>query len=295
MANRLMISLVALMGVFSFATPVFAQTLVRDGVTVALPEDIDVPRNQDNKPSVLARNPAPRTPDGKIDFTGVWTTPSNPGEATILTQRFGPNRTEPMALTPWAAERLEYNRDASLPGIAGRAELNPRYLCVPAGPAHLLAGWGSTSTSEMIQTPKRLMIIYEFGPSIRQIWTDGRKHPDKDELELLWMGHSIGSWEGDTLVVDTVGMRNESWMDGGGHVHSTDLRIVERYQRVDYDTLQIDITYHDPKTFTKPWQRRMFLRLRPDWELVEDVRCYEGNDERNAQKKFFDDMSRQAE
>src|SRR5688572_22969593 len=105
MANRLMISLIAGIGVFAFTTPVFAQTLIRDGATVALPADIDVPRNQDNKPSVLARNPAPRTRDGKIDFTGVWTTPSNPGEARILTERFGPNPTTQRELTPWAAER----------------------------------------------------------------------------------------------------------------------------------------------------------------------------------------------
>jgi hypothetical protein len=102
---------------------------------------------------------------------------------------------------------------------------------------------------------------------------DGRNHPS--ELEITWIGHSVGKWDGDTLVVDTIGMREEPWLNNDGYVHSLDLRIVERIQRLDHDTLLTEMTLHDPKAFTTPWKQNIFRRLRPGWELIENSLCGE--------------------
>jgi hypothetical protein len=257
-----------------------------------------VPVTQDGKPVVMARNPAPHTADGRPDLSGVWAVPSS-DEAKILTERFGPNPIALPAMTPWAEERYLYNRDTRpghpLEGYPGdgqyssRPELNPFIKCLPPGTSYLLTGWGSISPSEIIQSPKRILMIYEYDHTIRQIWMDGRKHPDP--VDPTWVGHSIGTWEGDTLVVDTVGLKNKVWLDGAGHVFGPDLHIIERYRRPDNDTLQLDFTYDDPKAFTKPWTRRQYRRLRPTWELIEDARCYPGSPETAAQEENFDDLN----
>jgi hypothetical protein len=246
-----------------------------------------VPRRQDGKPAVLDRKPAPRTPEGKPDFSGVWAAPST-DEQKILADRFGANRREPMALTPWAQEQYDYNRDPK-EGFSGRPELNPVKNCVPLSTAQLITGGTSSATIEMIQSVKRLLILYQWDHNMRHIWTDGRGHAE--DPGLTWLGDSVGKWDGDTLVADTIGLRNEQWFDGGGHVHSPELRIEERYQRPDLDTIQIDITYDDPKAFTKPLKRRAFYRLRSDWELVEDVRCYVGSEDWLNEQEIFKDTS----
>ena len=283
MGGRFRVLILALIGVLAFWTLLLAQN--------------QVPVIQDGTPAVLARNPAPRTREGKPDLSGVWSAPST-DEAKILVERFGVDKPEPAPLTPWSAERYEYNRDSrpssTLEGypagtFGGRPELNPEYHCLPAGTAFLTTGWGSISPMEIIQSAKRVQIFYEYDHTIRQIWTDGRKHPDP--VDLTWVGHSIGSWDGDTLVVDTVGMRPEFWLDRLGHVASAGLRITERYRRVDNDTIELVFTYDDSKAFTKPWTRRRFLRLRPNWEIIEgDVRCYPGSQDRNAQEQHFDQL-----
>jgi len=271
-----------------------------------------VPVIQDGTPVVLAQTPTPRTPSGRPDLTGMWTVPSD-DEEKILISRFGSEKAEPPSLTPWAAERLEYNTDRrpvpgytgpDVPGtndpkkflthegggiVGGRTELNPIYKCVPPGAAYLIAGWQSSATQEIIQTDKRVLMIYEYDHTVRQIWTDGRKHPDP--VDLTWMGHAIGTWDGDTLVVDTVGLRNDVWLDGRGHMASTRLHIVERYQRVDNYTLRIDFTFDDPKAFKKPWTRHEFRRLRPNWDLVEsETRCYPGSPELKTWEETYNEV-----
>src|SRR5262249_52548292 len=124
-------------------------------------------------------------------------------------------------------------------------------------------------------------ILYEQDHAIRQIFTDGRDHPK--DLDLTWNGHSIGKWDGDTLVVDTIKMREETWLDGAGHAHSDQMRMIERYRRTDRNTLQLDLTLEDPKTFTKPWTRQVVYQWRPDMEIMESVTC----DERYRKGIFF--------
>ena len=120
---------------------------------------------------------------------------------------------------------------------------------------------------QIVQAPDEVVILYEVDSLRRQIYTDGRPHDAS--LVPLWMGDSIGHWEGDTLVVDTVNFNDKTWVDRLGHPHSDALHIVERMRRPDHDHLLVDITIEDPKAYTKPWTTRVPMRLKPDWRLTE--------------------------
>jgi hypothetical protein len=262
MKNQLMIS-IFVMGAAVFTSPpaANAQTTAKSGASSSAA--------------------VPRAPDGKPDLSGMWTTPTGPGEAESVAKIYGKplqlgRSHDPWFLTPWAQAQFDYNQDPTT-GInahGARLELNPRYAhCIPLGLPQQIAGTDVLSPFEILQTPRKVVVLYEHDNVIRQIFTDGREHPKP--LEITWAGHSIGHWEGDTLVVDTVGMRDETWLDNDGHVHSDQLRITERIHRVDHDTLQTDMTLEDPKALAKPWTQHIFHKLRPDWDLREEVRCTE--------------------
>ena len=258
------------------------------------------------KPNANNVRPAPKTTDGKPDLSGVWGVVDRaPGinttareESTFLEKMYGRLQNEQPSRTPWAEERYIYNRDPrksdTRDQFGAREELNPAEHCVPYGPPMLIIDNGAVGVGgyEIIQTPKRILIFYERDHTIRQIWMDGRSHPSEDELEYSFMGHSIGRWEGNTLVVDTVGLRNEPWLDGGGNVSSKKLHLEERYQRLDQDTLKVQLTLSDPIAFTKPWDRNTYRRLR-NWDLVEDVRCWPGSEQLRNQEELFHFRSEQ--
>ena len=124
---------------------------------------------------------------------------------------------------------------------------------------------------EMLQLPGRVVQLFEWDHWVRQIWTDGRKHPE--ETDQTWMGHSIGWYEGDTFVVDTVGFNDKTWIDNRGHPHSEQLHLVERYRRVDQDTMVLDLTFEDPKAYTRPWSGQFVFVLKPSWDIQEEVFC----------------------
>jgi hypothetical protein len=115
----------------------------------------------------------------------------------------------------------------------------------------------------------RVIMYFEYDHFVREIFTDGRTHPD--DLDPSWMGHAIGHYEGDTLVVDTVGFNDKTWLDRIGHPHSDQLHLVERIHRVNHDTLQDDITIDDPKAYTKPWNAQLVFQLRADWDIGEFI------------------------
>ena len=102
---------------------------------------------------------------------------------------------------------------------------------------------------------------------------DGREHPE--DPYPTWMGHSIGRWDGNTLVVDTVGLMgdNKTWLDSMGHMHTDAMHVVERIRRVAQDSLEIEFTFDDPKAYTKPWKGKLDFQLRPGWEIIEMVNC----------------------
>jgi len=129
---------------------------------------------------------------------------------------------------------------------------------------------------KFVQTPGLLLVIYENAPT-RQIFLDGRELP-KDP-NPSWMGYSVGRWEGDTLVVDTAGFNDRTWLDLAGRPHTEALHVTERFRRLDFGRIQLHMTFDDPKTYAKPWTIAVEVGLVPDTELLENV-CHENEKDR---------------
>jgi hypothetical protein len=224
--------------------------------------------------------PAPRTADGKPDLSGVWNrglVPGAPPPAPANTLGTNPPRgprpfqdlpslfPDGLPLRPWAAE-LRKKR------LANNSKDHPDAHCLPLNPVQLHS---HPQARKIIQTPREVLILYEANDGIRQIFTDGRSLPNNDP-DPWWYGYSIGHWEGDTLVAETTGFRDRGWIDEQGTPISSAARLTERFHRLNYGTLEIQITVDDPKTFTKPWSFTLQQRLMPDTELIEFV-CLENN------------------
>src|ERR1700722_19775096 len=137
---------------------------------------------------------------------------------------------------------------------------------------------------EIVQMPGEILILFEYDSLRHPIYTDGR--PQDETLGPLWMGDSIGHWEGDTLVADAVNFNDKTWLDRIGHPHSDALHVVERIRRVDHEHLEDEITIDDPKAYTKPWTGRIVFALKPKWtlaeELCEDIRNFENIEEKEV-------------
>ena len=131
---------------------------------------------------------------------------------------------------------------------------------------------------EIVAVPGRILILYEDFQARRQIWMDGRPLPS--DPDPTWYGYSVGKWDGDTLVVDTIGFNDKTWLDGDGHPHSDAMRIEERYRRVSQDTLELTMKIDDPKAYAKPWlsTEPKIFKLRPKLELME-LPCVPENEE----------------
>ena len=186
-------------------------------------------RVQLTSPHTAPSGPAPRTADGKPDFSGVW----------FAQRTVDPGKPEPL---PWAQALLKEraaNNDKDAPGAH----------CLPRG----ITNAGALFPFKLVQTPSLLVMLFEDDvPSHRQVFLDGRGHP-KDP-NPMWMGHSIGHWEGDTLVIDSVGFDNRSWLDNVGHPHTEMMHVIERFRRPDLGHLEIEFTIDDPGTYAKPWK-----------------------------------------
>lgn len=143
---------------------------------------------------------------------------------------------------------------------------DPVFWCTPAGVPHVYNN--GVHPFEILQTPARTFLFYEADRTWRTVWTDGRKMPD--DVSDLWMGYSVGRWEGNEFVVETAGFNDKTWvLQGEGTTHSTNLRITERFRRVDRDNLQIKFTLTDPDFYEGPWTLTGNYRLQPKWELDE--------------------------
>jgi hypothetical protein len=195
--------------------------------------------------------PTPRTPEGKVDFSGVW----DPGSAFFNIGQ--------VPLQPWAAELYAQRR-------ANQGKDDPEAQCLPAGVPRI-----SPFPQKFVQTPTLLVILDEGNVhSYRQLFIDGRSHPK--DMDPLWMGDSIAKWDGDTLVVDTIGFNDKTWLTGQGVPHSEELHVIERYRRPDFGHLEVEITLEDPRAFTKPHTFKRGFILLPNWEIHEYV-CNEFN------------------
>jgi len=125
-----------------------------------------------------------------------------------------------------------------------------------------------------VQTPDLLVFLYESRTIYRQVFLDGRPLPKN--AQPTWMGYSVGKWDGDTLVVETIGQNGKTWLDMRGLPGTESLRVIERYSRPNTGVMNIDVTIDDPKAYTKPWNVRLTWRLVPDTDLIESI-CEENN------------------
>jgi hypothetical protein len=155
-----------------------------------------------------------------------------------------------------------------------------REICVPIGIP--LAGIVSEAT-KIVQSPRVTVIMYESDGSHRQIYTDGRALP-KEIVQPAWLGYSIGHWERDTLVVETAGFNDKTWLDVTGHPHSEALRVVERYHRRDFGHMDVELTFDDPPMYTKPFTIKLTDELLADSDIFENF-CENEKDRVHLEQK----------
>jgi hypothetical protein len=236
-----------------------------------------VPKTPDGKPNLTA--PAPRTADGKPDLTGIWvnvrpaavgqrgqvTAPVPPvapadGPPVATFRDVGAGFKDGLPLQPWAADLIKKRR-------AENQKDNPDALCLPMG---FMQFHTHGQPRKIVQTPGLIVIIFEPNYGLRQIFTDGRPLPTNDP-QPWWYGYSIGKWDGDTLVVETTGLRDGGWLDIWGSPFTDQARVTERFRRVNFGTLEIDVTIDDPKAYTKPWTVRVNQRIMLDGDLIEFI------------------------
>ena len=255
-----MLRLIAVAIVILTATPLGAQWLKQP--TAGLP------RTADGKPNLSA--PAPRTADGKPDLSGLWRFNAGPYGGNIAADLKSAD------IQPWA-EALYKQRFEDL----GKDDPST-YKCLPQGPKAIIGlGW-----AKIIQTPTLIAVLFE-DLSYRQIFLDGRELP-KDP-NPSFMGYSVGHWEGDTLVVESTGFNDRTWLDGGGHPHSEALRITERFRRKDFGHIELKETFDDPKVYARPWTIDVGVDLVTDTELLEYVCNENEKDHQHLVGKASDD------
>jgi len=219
------------------------------------------------QPGAARVDAIPRTPDGKPDLSGVWAFNRVPGSTSFTTGREEPQ------MQPWAETRYKAARLSRTRGSRDEVDkIDPTHYCMIYGFPRV---YSLLQPFEIVQVPGRVIMLFEKNRQHRIIWTDGRGRPEI--LPPMFMGHAIGKWDGDTLVVETIGLKGneETWLDSASHPHTDALRVVERIRRVAHDTLEIDLLFDDPKAYTKPWGAKKVFQLRPTWEIHETHICEE--------------------
>jgi hypothetical protein len=243
-----------------------------------------VPKTPDGKPNLTG--PVPKAADGHPDLSGIWEyyrdrpagtpAPQPPGASLGLGPvapgssaffNIGIGMKDGLPFQPWAlalrkSRMAENNRD------------NPDAHCLPIGLMQLHL---HPQPRKIIQTPAVTLIMYEAQAGVRQIFTDGRSLPR--DPQPWWYGYSIGKWDGDTLVVETTGFRDDVWLDVEGSPLTSAGKMIERFRRTDYGHLNIDITVDDPKAYTKAWTVNVKQRIMVDTDLIEFI-C--GENEKDA-------------
>jgi hypothetical protein len=204
--------------------------------------------------------PIPRLPDGRPDLSGVWLSS-------------GPTRDIAYGLLPGEEIVLKPHYKAIMEARLSKDD--PEANCLPTGvPRVAPYPW------RILQAPvngkaTHLYFVFEGNiHSYRQIFVDSRDHPE--DLDLTWYGHSIGSWDGDTLVIDTVGFNDRTWFDFAGHPHTDQLHTIERYTRTNFATMEVETTIMDPGAYEKPFTVKFTATLHDGWDLMEYI-CNENN------------------
>jgi hypothetical protein len=241
-----------------------------------------VPRDADGRPSLRA--PAPKTAEGRPDFTGIW---ANPGWRELAAAQ-GISGTGGSPGTPAVLPRgpgLFFNIASGVPGglplrpeaaallarrMAANSKDNPDAHCLPLGNLQLHT---HPQPRKIVQTGEVIVMLYEGNAGVRQIFIDGRPLPSGDAVPW-WFGYSTARWAEDALVVETSGFRDGGWLDVAGTPLTDAARVTERFTRPDYGSMQIEISVNDPKAYVRPWNVTLRHEIMLDTELIEFV-CLE--------------------
>ena len=233
-----------------------------------------IPRTPDGKPNLTA--PAPRARDGKPDFSGLWLTadgiPCASSQEFLVCgselpiSRYGINMGAGMPgglpYQPWAAEQVKYETEQN-------SKDDPHARCLPDTFVRL---YGLPHMQKFVQVPGLLVMLDELNAGYRQVFTDGRPLPA--DPQPSWQGYSSGTWESDTLIVDSIGFRDGLWLDIVESPMTDAAKVRERIRRPDYGHLEIEVTVDDSKAYTKPWTVTMKQAIVLDTELVDEI-CLE--------------------
>jgi hypothetical protein len=212
------------------------------------------------------RTPAPRLADGTIDFggNGVWNLPYVTDFAARMP---GYKEGDQPPMLAWTKAMSDYNK-------GNNVKYDPEGFCLPPGGPRSM---GTPYPAEIIQDRDRIVIIFEGGGHVwREIHMDGRPHPEGDALNLTYFGHSTGKWEGDTLVVDTVGFNEKTWIDFAGYMHTDQMHTIERFSRPFKEVLHYEAVIDDPGAYSEPWTVAWDINWSDDQELADYV-CQENN------------------
>jgi hypothetical protein len=231
--------------------------------------------------------PAQTTAQSAPDLSGIWEAlgglPDTPETAicgiqplcaalTGVKQESNPNSADTPEMLPWAEEQFnKVHASAPNQGANPAQQLNPSWSgCMPEGPTEVMR----RRAFELRQFPDVVLLMYDQDHGVRRVYMDGRGHPAN--LRPTWMGHSIGRYDGDTLVVDTVGIKDKVWVDILGHPHTDALRVTERIRRVEPQRLEIEVTIDDPKTYKAPWKMKLVKGLQePGPRIWDEAECEE--------------------
>ncbi len=251
-----------------------------------------VPRKANGKVDMSAATP--RMADGKPDFSGIWTT-AEPNRRTeglsSPKQEVGPREPQgandaqnPGDASDIRASRQMANIGVDLPGglpyqpwlvpivkerTDNLAKDDPHIRCLPD---NFLRAYGLPHLLKFVHTPNLLVVLNEMNAGYRQVFTDGRPLPE--DPAPTWHGYSSAKWSGDTLVIDTIGLRDDTWIDWNGSVLTQAAKVREEIRRPDFGHLEIQVTVDDPKAYTKPWTVTLKERIVVDTELVDEI-CLE--------------------
>lgn len=212
-----------------------------------------IPRTAAGKPDLSA--PSPRTSDGHPDFTGLWAMPLDTAIGNIAVRNVGD--LQPADIRPWAQALIRQRSEDF-------GKDNPRYKCLPEGPGY---STGAGGLKRILQTSGMLVILNE-DLTYRQVFMDGRSL--ERDPNPSWMGYAVGHWDGDSLVVESAGYNDRTWLLGG-YPHTAGLRMTERYRRTDFGHLAITVTFQDPEAYSKSWTVPVAAELAADTELIETV------------------------
>ena len=224
-----------------------------------------IPRTPDGKPNLSA--PAPRTPDGKPDLSGVWQV-----NGKYLQNIAADLKPGEVPYQPWAEALYNQRRTGT------RSHDDPASRCIPGMPKLTALPY----PFKIVNAPGMLLILSEGFTTFRQIFTDGRALP-KDP-DPAWLGYSVGRWDGDDFVVDTIGINATTWLDNAGRPHSDALHLIERFRRKDFGHLDIVMTFDDPKAYTRPWSVTEDAHLMADTDLLEYICSEDEKDFQHLQK-----------